>query len=213
LLVAEIGLFPLGIVLLPGERVPLHIFEPRYRELIGECIAEERAFGLLLADDDGMRTVGTTAAVVEVLERFDDGRVQIVVEGRDRFRVLQETGGRAFRTAEISPLPDGGEEPDAGELERCLAAYRRLVEAAGAEPEEPEPGSEGLAYWIAARVDFGLDVKQELLELRSEQERTARLTRLLEQARAAVRFARTARERASGNGRVEPPERPTETER
>jgi Lon protease-like protein len=203
----EIGLFPLGIVLLPGERVPLHIFEPRYRELIGECIEEERAFGLLLADDDGIREVGTTATVVEVLERFEDGRVNIVVEGRDRFRVLRETGGRTFRTAEISTLPDGAGEPGGEELDRCLAAYRRLVEAAGAEAEEPEPGAEGLAYWIAARVDFGLDVKQELLELRSEQERTARLTSLLEQARAAVHFARTARERAAGNGRVEPPER------
>jgi Lon protease-like protein len=205
--VPEIGLFPLGIVLLPGERVPLHIFEPRYRELIGECIAEERPFGLLLDDDQGMRDVGTTAAVVEVLERFDDGRVNIVVEGRDRFRVLQETAGRSFRTAEISPLPDGGEQPDEAELDRCLAAYRRLVEAAGAEHEDPDPGVEGRAYWIAARVDFGLDVKQELLELRSEQERIGRLTPLLEQARAAVRFATTARDRATGNGRVEPPER------
>jgi ATP-dependent Lon protease len=201
----EIGLFPLGICLLPGERVPLHIFEPRYKELIGECLDEEREFGLLLADEAGEREVGTTAAVVEVLERFDDGRMNIVVEGRDRFRVVQETEGRPFKTAEISPLDDGGEDPGPEEIERCLAAFRELAEAAGAELEEPDPDAEGLSFWIAARVDFGPEVKQQLLELRSERERVVALAKLLQRAHEAVRFARTARERAATNGRVEPP--------
>ncbi len=202
---AEIGLFPLGLVLLPGERVPLHVFEPRYEELIGECLEGGRAFGLVLDDESGLREVGTTAAVVDVLERFEDGRLDIVVEGRERFRVVRETEGRSFRTAEISPLRDASDQPSAEEVERCLAAYGRLAEAAGAELQEPDPGDEGLCYWIAARVDFGADVKQELLELGSERERTTRLAELLDKARGAVRFARTARERASGNGRVEPP--------
>src|SRR6476619_38938 len=86
--VPEIGLFPLGLVLLPTERVPLHIFEDRYRELIGECIELEREFGLLYADDAGLREVGCRAGVLDVLERFDDGRMNIVVEGRERFRVV-----------------------------------------------------------------------------------------------------------------------------
>ena len=201
----EIGLFPLGIVLLPGERVPLHIFEPRYRELIGECLAEETEFGLLLADEDGVREVGTTAAVVEVLERFDDGRLNIVVEGRDRFRVLTETEGRSFKTAQILSLDDGSEEPTEDEVGRCLTAFRRLVEVAEAEAEEPEPGRELLSYWLAARVDFGTEAKQELLELGSERERVVRLTVLLNRAREVLQFTRTARERAQGNGRVEPP--------
>src|SRR6187551_2014182 len=97
----EIGLFPLGIVLLPTELVPLHIFEPRYRELISECLEEEREFGLVLADDDGIRDVGTRAAVTEVLERFDDGRLNVVVEGRERFWISELTGGRSFQTAEV----------------------------------------------------------------------------------------------------------------
>jgi Lon protease-like protein len=201
----EIGLFPLGIVLLPGERVPLHIFEPRYRELIGECLAEEREFGLVLDDESGMREVGTSAAVIEVLERFDDGRMNVVVEGRDRFRVVRETGGRSFRTAEVSPLGDAAEAPTAEEVDRCVAAYRRLAEAAGAEPEEPSPREERLSYWIGARVDLGPDLKQELLELPSERERVVALAGLLDRARETVRFARTARDRAQGNGRVEPP--------
>ena len=78
----EIGLFPLGIVLLPTEQVPLHIFEPRYRELIGECLDNEEPFGLVYADDDGLRRTGTLASVVEVVDQFDDG-MPIVVEGGD----------------------------------------------------------------------------------------------------------------------------------
>ena len=77
----EIGLFPLGLVLLPTEQVPLHIFEPRYRELIGETLEHGLPFGIVYADDDGLRQIGTLAAVTEVVERFSDGRLNIVVEG------------------------------------------------------------------------------------------------------------------------------------
>ena len=201
----DLGLFPLGLVLVPGEQIPLHIFEPRYRELIGECLDNDSEFGLVLGDDQEIRSVGTTAAVVEVLERHEDGRLDIVVEGRERFQILEETEGRSFRTAQVEELVDTGEEPDADEVERCLAAFRRLVETAEAELEESEPGSEGLAYWIAARVDFSVDAKQQLLELLSERERVVRLAELLAQAIGALRFAKTASERAAGNGRVEPP--------
>src|SRR5256885_1424185 len=97
----EIGLFPLGIVLLPGEQIPLHIFEERYKELIGECIEAECDFGLVLSDPEGMRTVGTRATVETVLERFDDGRLNIVVRGGERFSIGALTGGRAFSTAEV----------------------------------------------------------------------------------------------------------------
>jgi Lon protease-like protein len=202
--VDEIGLFPLGMVLLPGERVPLHIFEPRYRELIGECLDEEREFGLVLSDEEGMRDVGTAAAVVEVLERFDDGRLNVVVEGRDRFRVVTETEGRAFRTAQVSWLDDADEEPTAGEVERCLDAYRKVAEEAETEADEPDPHTP-LSYWLAARVDFGADVKQEILELGSERDRVVKLSELLDRAREAIRWSRMARERAQTNGRVEPP--------
>jgi Lon protease-like protein len=204
--VREIGLFPLGIVLLPGERVPLHIFEARYRELIGECLAEGREFGLLLADEKGAREIGTTAEVVEVLQRFDDGRLDILIEGRDRFRLIEETEARSFRTARVAALEDEADEPTSDEVARCLAAFRRLATAAEAELEEPEPGTERLAYWIGARVDFGVDAKQELLELGSERERVIRLTSFLDRARELLHFTQRARDRAQGNGRVEPPD-------
>ena len=90
----EIGLFPLELVLLPTERVPLHIFEERYKELIGECMALDRTFGLVFADERGLREIGTLAAVTAVLERFDDGRLNILAEGRERFRLVALTRGR-----------------------------------------------------------------------------------------------------------------------
>jgi len=202
--VREIGLFPLGIVLLPGEQVPLHIFEPRYRELIGECLDEGASFGLVFADESGLREIGTEAAVVEVLERFADGRLNIVVEGGERFRLLELTDGRSFATAEIDAVPDGEEHPTQTEVERCLAAYQRVLAVSGEDAEVVDVQSERLAYRIAARAGFGAPEKQKLLELTSERERVVRLAGLLERAAETVRRNRQIRERASSNGRVEP---------
>src|ERR671935_1887103 len=106
---SELGLFPLALVLLPTERVPLHIFEPRYKELIGECLADGTEFGLVLEDENGRRDIGTRAAVIEVLQVFDDGRMNVIVEGRERFRLLELTDGREFLTGEVEPVED---EPD-----------------------------------------------------------------------------------------------------
>jgi Lon protease-like protein len=200
----ELGLFPLNLVLLPGEQAPLHIFEPRYQELIGECLAENEEFGLVLADDEGIRDVGTRAGVIEVLERFDDGRLNVVVEGRERFRVLELTEGRSFATAEVAEIEDEGEEPSEEEVEHCLVAYDRVVKAAEADLEALDLDAESIAFQIAARVDFGTEVKQGLLELQSERERVLRLAPMLDQAADAVKRDREIRERASGNGRVEP---------
>jgi Lon protease-like protein len=202
--VSELGLFPLNLVLLPGEQAPLHIFEPRYRELIGECLEDDEEFGLVLADDDGIREIGTRAGVIEVLERFDDGQLNVVVEGRERFRLVELTEGRAFQTAEVMDIDDVGDNPTEAELEQCLAAYDRVVKAAEAELEDIDFDAESIAFQIAARVDFGTEVKQGLLELQSERERVLRLAPMLNQAADAVRRDREIRERASGNGRVEP---------
>src|SRR5919204_487795 len=133
----EIGLFPLALVLLPTERVPLHIFEPRYKELIGECLAEGREFGLVLEDERGRREVGTRAEVVEVLQVFDDGRMNVVVEGRDRFRLVELTAGRSFLTGDVEPVDDDPDPPDEDDVKRAIAAFRRLVRVADADVDEP----------------------------------------------------------------------------
>jgi Lon protease-like protein len=202
---SEIGLFPLGIVLLPTELVPLHIFEPRYRELISECLEDEREFGLILADDDeGLREVGTLAAVTEVLERFDDGRLNVVVEGRKRFRVLNLTGGRSFQTAEVEPLEDTEHTPAAADVERSLALFTKLVELTGTEIETPDPTTPQLSYAVAARFEFVPSLKQELLEEVSERRRLHRLCELLEGAATTLEREREIAARAATNGRVDP---------
>jgi Lon protease-like protein len=200
----EIGLFPLNLVLVPGEQAPLHIFEPRYRELIGECLDFGNDFGLLLEDDDGMRDVGTRCNVVEVIDRFPDGRLNVVVEATERFQLLEVTDGRTFRTAEVETLPDESDTPSEDEVEEVLAAYARVVAAAEAELDDLDLDADSVAYQIAARIDFGTEVKQGLLELRSERERVVKLAPMLNQAAEAVEREREIRARASGNGRVEP---------
>jgi Lon protease-like protein len=200
----EIGLFPLGIVLLPTEQIPLHIFEDRYQELIGECLAEEREFGLVYADDDGVREVGTRAAVTEVLERFEDGRMNVVVEGRERFRLLELTGGRSFQTGVVEPLEDVPDPADPADEERALALFRRLVELTGAEVEPPASGAAQLSFELAGRFEVAAGLKQRLLALTSERERVHMLAEVLEAAAVAVAREREIAERAAGNGKVDP---------
>jgi Lon protease-like protein len=200
----EIGLFPLNLVLVPGEQAPLHVFEPRYRELIGECLDFGNDFGLVLEDDEGLRDVGTRCNVVEVIDRFPDGRLNIVVEATERFQLLELTDGHTYRTAEIETLPDESDTPSEDEVEDVLAAYARVVAAAEAELDDLDLDADSVAYQIAARIDFGTVVKQGLLELRSERERVVRLAPMLNQAAEAVEREREIRTRAGSNGRVEP---------
>jgi Lon protease-like protein len=200
----EIGLFPLNLVLVPGEQAPLHIFEPRYRELITECLDFGNDFGLVLEDDEGLREVGTRCNVVEVIDRFPDGRLNIVVEATERFQLLELTDGRAYRTAEVETLPDESDTPSEDEVEDVLAAYARVVAAAEAELDDLDLDADSVAYQIAARIDFGTEVKQGLLELRSERERVIKIAPMLNQAAEAVERERDIRTRAGGNGRVEP---------
>ena len=202
--VAEIGLFPLALVLAPTERVPLHIFEPRYKELIGECIADAEPFGLLLEDDAGRRDIGTLAGVqggrARVRRRAHEhprrGRGPLPGHGVDRRPLVPHRRGGAAR-GRGRPRRRTRRAPS-----EALALFRQLADVADAEIEEPDGASGSLAFEIAAHVDFGTQPKQELLELRSERERLRRLTELLEQALAAMTREREIRERAATNGRV-----------
>jgi Lon protease-like protein len=201
----EIGIFPLGLVLLPTEQVPLHIFEPRYRELVDECLEQDIPFGLIYADDDGIRETGTLASVIEVIERFDDGRLNIVVEGRERFRLVELTDGRSFQTGEIEPIEDQDDPPDDTDAERALGLFGRIVELTGAEVDAPAVDVPLLSYALAGRFDFSPDLKQELLEATSERLRLLRLCELLTTAAETVERQKEIAVRAQGNGKVQPP--------
>jgi Lon protease-like protein len=198
-------LFPLQVVVFPRTQLPLHIFEDRYKELIGECLAERSEFGLILETEEGLREIGTSTAVLEVIHTFDDGRMNVLVEGHDRFRVARLTEGRSFRTAEFETIGDDDEEPTEGDVAGVMEIYRRLVAVAEAEQiDEPDLDSSTLSFQLASRVDFGHELKQELLELRSEPKRLRRLAELLERAVAGLTREAEVRERASGNGKVTP---------
>jgi len=200
----ELGLFPLGIVLLPTEQIPLHIFEERYRELIGECLASGEEFGLVYADDDGIREVGTRAAVTEVLERFDDGRMNVVVEGRERFRLLELTHGRSFQTGVVEPVEDEPDEADPEELRRAFELFDRLVELTGSDVEPPDRGSPQLSFALAGKFEFEAELKQRLLVLRSERARVALLAELLAGAAETLARQQAIAARAATNGKVDP---------
>ena len=196
----ELGLFPLGIVLLPSERVPLHIFEPRYRELIGECREHQREFGLIYTDDEGVREVGTLARVVDVLEEFEDGRLNVVVEGGARFRVERLTQGRSFLTAIVEPVSDAPGVWDATVVRLAVEAFRALAAVAGAEPDEVDETASELSFELAAQVELPADAKQQLLELVSEQQRLELVAGLLDAVREAMLLAHELGARAKRNG-------------
>jgi Lon protease-like protein len=201
----ELGLFPLPIVLVPTERIPLHIFEPRYRELVAECVETGSDFGLVLATGDGaVHEVGTRAAVAQVVEELPDGRLNIVVEGGERFRLLELTRGRSFTTAIVEAVADLDEPPGDEEVERVLRRFAELVEAAQSDVEVPDAASPALDFEIAARVDFGVEAKQELLAMTSPRARVKRLIELLDVALESIRLEGVLRERAGQNGKVAP---------
>jgi ATP-dependent Lon protease len=202
---ARLGLFPLPLVLVPTERLPLHIFEPRYRELIGECVDHDLEFGVLLKKEDGAsHEVGTRAAVAEVLRVLPDGRMHIVVEGRERFRLLELHTDRSFLEGTTEPVTDVDDPPESADVDQALALFRQLQERVGSTREPPAADSPSLDFEIVSRVDLGNDAKQELIELTSPQVRFARLVELLEHVLEAVTLERTVHRSASANGKVTP---------
>ncbi|MBA3375547.1 MAG: LON peptidase substrate-binding domain-containing protein [Actinobacteria bacterium] len=199
----ELGLFPLGLVLLPTEQVPLHIFEERYKDLIGECLDDNSEFGLVYADESGIREIGTRAAVLDVLTRFEDGRMNILIEGRDRFKLLDLTSGRSFQTGDIASIEDVDDSADASTVERARALFGRLRDLTSSEIEVPDADAPQLSFLLAGRVELAAEAKLELLAETSEKVRLERVCELLEEATVAVERQRHAAERAATNGKVE----------
>jgi Lon protease-like protein len=198
----EFPLFPLGIVALPGELVPLHIFEERYKTMMNDCIEGEHEFGIVWLSDDGLRQVGCAAKIERVLERMDDGRMNILVRGTRPFRVLERQAHLAYPAGVIDFVEDRHEQLDPEILDTARDAYAELVKrATDREPDDQELGEMG-AYAMAATVDFGLDAKQGLLDLRSENARLRLVTRLFKAAMKRLDLVDKAHERAQSNGKV-----------
>jgi Lon protease-like protein len=196
-------LFPLGLVLLPGEAVPLHIFEERYKLMIDECLDEGREFGILWMSDDGLKETGCAARVTRLLERMDDGRMNILVQGTRPFRLERRIDELPYPAGDVELLDEEeGQAPAEEAGDEARARYAELVErVTESRPDEGELG--GLdAYGMAATLDFALEAKQDLLELRSERSRLERLAELFASTLERVEQAERTAERARSNGKV-----------
>jgi len=198
----DFPLFPLGIVALPHEIVPLHIFEDRYQTMIGECLEREAEFGIVWTTEEGQRPVGCACEITEVLERLDDGRMNILTRGTRPFRIVSQGEDRPYPSATIEFLSDKDEERDAKTVAAAHDAYGELVEQATDQRPELEELDQMTAYQMAATVDFGLEAKQGLLDLRSENARLRLVTRLFRAATKRLEFIERAQARARSNGKV-----------
>jgi Lon protease-like protein len=200
--VTDFPLFPLALVALPGELVPLHIFEERYKTMMDECLDSDGEFGIVWMSDDGLREIGCACTIERVLERMDDGRMNLLARGTRPFRVLERQAHLPYPAGLIQFIDDQLDDPDPQLAGNARAAYADLVKrATDREPTDDELDAMG-AYDMAATVDFGLDAKQGLLDLRSENARLKLVTRLFRAATKRLDFVDRAQARARSNGKV-----------
>ena len=195
-------LFPLGLVLLPQELVPLHIFEERYKQMIGECLESDSEFGIVWLSDDGLRDVGCAARITHVAERFEDGRMNIVVEGTQPFRLERRIDDMAYPAGDVELLDDFEPDADPALAEQARVSYAELVAKATGETADPDHVATLDAYGMAATVEHPPEPKQALLELRSENERLRMVDEMFRTAMKRVAYAEEAAERAQTNGSV-----------
>ncbi len=198
--VALLPLFPLDVVLFPGVPLPLHIFEPRYKEMIGECLANNTPFGVLRAMEDGIAEVGCTAEIITVTKEYPDGRMDLIAEGRKRFEVLELNRERSFLQAEVLLVAD---EPGATAPEdkaRAIQVHLEILSLAGAVQDLSAADQNALSFYLAGSLPLDLDFKQKLLGMRSESERIQTVAGYLESILPNLRRAAKAREKAGGNG-------------
>ena len=198
----DFPLFPLGIVALPGELVPLHIFEERYKTMINECLRDEKEFGIVWLSDDGLREVGCSCAIERVLERMEDGRMNLLTRGTRPFRVVERQSHLAYPAGVVEFLHDRDEARDAELIGTAHSVYAELVRRAADREANADELQEMGAYAMAATVDFGLDAKQGLLDLRSENARLRLVTRLFRAALKRLDLIDRAHERAKSNGKI-----------
>jgi uncharacterized protein len=196
-------LFPLDVVLFPGVPLPLHIFEPRYKEMIGECLSDNSPFGIVRAVDQALAGIGCTAEIVTITKKYEDGRLDIVTEGRRRFEVLTFDRERAFLRAEVALLDDEPGVPAAAQADRAIQLHSEIYAMSGAVQDLSAADPATLSFYLAGSLPLDLDFKQRLLELRSENLRISALAEYLEQILPKLRRASRSRQKAGGNGHAQ----------
>jgi Lon protease-like protein len=200
----RLPIFELPIVLLPGEQIPLHIFEERYKRMIEGALESGEPIGILLNDEAGARNMGCTAHVTELLERYEDGRLDIVVTGGSPFRVLDRLGLPEDPAADAEIIDHLGEEavPEGEAAGPARRAFLDLAERASGERPPEEEVASAAAYGLAARVELPAETKQELLQMRDEEARMRLLATALRTLLRVLDRAEEVAERARSNGRM-----------
>jgi Lon protease-like protein len=199
----KIPLFPLDVVLFPGASLPLHIFEERYKEMIGVCRADESSFGVVRAQQDGLAVIGCTARILRVLHEYDDGRLDILCRGDRRFEIESLEESRSFLEAEVDFFEDDGAMASREQREQCAALHFETLELAGVEVVTMHLSLDGpISFALASALPADLGFKQQLLAIRSDEERTERLRDFYEAVLPALRSNSQKSRPAAKNGNV-----------
>jgi Lon protease-like protein len=199
--VALLPLFPLEIVVFPSAPLPLHIFEPRYKEMIGECMAQDRPFGMVRAKENALSAIGCSAKIVTVIRKYEDGRLDIAAEGAQRFEIMQVNQERSFLQAEVAFFEDENSTVSKNAADAVIQLHEQLFAVLG-QTVEIEPDADFLSFHLAQDLPVDLDFKQTLLEMKSEEERIETLTEYYRATIPKIEMSLRIRQRASGNGHV-----------
>jgi Lon protease-like protein len=199
--VSLLALFPLDLVLFPGAPLPLHIFEPQYKELITECLTSKTTFGLVRSRESALAEVGCTAAILDVSKKYEDGRLDIVTEGRQRFEIEHLNQERAFLRGEVIFFDDEPSQVSEKETDTVIQLHQQLFQVLG-QKVEVAPSYASLSFQLAHELPVDLDFKQTILEMKSEAERIETLIEYYRATIPKVELTLRARDKASGNGHV-----------
>jgi Lon protease-like protein len=194
-------LFPLQLVAFPGSAIPLHIFEERYREMVGAAEAQGTEFGIVLAKDNGIVNAGCTVVVEKVLERYPDGRFDVVTRGKRRFVLLSIDREKAYLRGEVEYFDDDDWEPVTPELRAKVLVVSKEVRAANEEDDEAEPDPEHpLLSFQLARTVRDLDFQNMILRSRSEADRLRQFVEFANEYVPKVQYAVRMKRLVPGNG-------------
>ena len=196
-------LFPLDLVLFPGMALPLHIFEPRYKEMIGECLQHDTPFGIVRAIEDGIAQIGCSAEVVTVVKRYEDGRMDIVTRGLQRFEIVELNQERSFLQGEVKLLHDES-DADAQSKKKALDLHRALILMAASGQTVPtlDPPDELLSFYLISQLPVDLDFKQTILAISSELQRLKTLIEYYEAILPKLEKMLVAKKKSGSNGHV-----------
>ena len=198
----RLPLFPLNVVLLPGADMPLHIFEPRYRQMVRDCLEAKSPFGMLLALPNGMAGTGCTAEILEVTSRYDDGRCDILTVGREPFRIVELFPEEPLMRGDVDFLEDRPVPVNPRMSRELIELYETCHTLIFDDyPRDPaESAEDKISYRIASRLPMDLLWKQRVLELRSEAERQERLVAYLREWAPHLQKEDTLRAQTAGDG-------------